>query len=67
MKFADIIERNSEDLANLETLVYLILDLNLNQIQNNGKPIKDSVNEDIPATISHIRYYAGYIYMLVFI
>ncbi len=46
-KLADLIERNCEELAALETL-------------DNGKPIADSRAWDIPATIATFRYYAGW-------
>ena len=47
LKLADLIERNQEEFAQLETL-------------DNGKPIKESRAVDIPATIEHFRYYAGW-------
>jgi aldehyde dehydrogenase (NAD+) len=46
-KLADRIERNAEELAALETL-------------NNGKPIRDSRNIDLPLVIECYRYYAGW-------
>lgn len=46
-KLADLIEKNAEELAQLETL-------------DNGKPIRESSNVDIPATVQHFRYYAGW-------
>lgn len=46
-KLADLIEENSEELAQLETL-------------DNGKPIRETTNADIPLSIEHIRYYAGW-------
>jgi aldehyde dehydrogenase (NAD+) len=46
-KLADLIEENKEELAALETL-------------DNGKPINDSRNGDLPLTIACYRYYAGW-------
>jgi aldehyde dehydrogenase (NAD+) len=46
-KLADLIEKNAQELAALETL-------------DNGKPIRDSLNVDIPGIISLYRYYAGW-------
>jgi aldehyde dehydrogenase (NAD+) len=46
-RLADIIEANKEELAALETL-------------DNGKPIKDAVNADVPLVIDCLRYYAGW-------
>lgn len=46
-KLADLIEKNSEELAQLETL-------------DNGKPIRETANADIPLAIEHMRYYAGW-------
>ena len=46
-RLADLIEKNSEELATLETL-------------DNGKPISDSRNIDLPMTIDCYRYYAGW-------
>ena len=45
-KLADLIEANADELAKLETL-------------DNGKPISDSKNVDVPLTASTYRYYAG--------
>src|SRR5215831_4939263 len=45
-KLADLIERNQEDLAALETL-------------DNGKPLRDAQAADLPLTIKCYRYYAG--------
>ena len=42
-----MIEKNIEELARLETL-------------DNGKPLKDSLNEDLPLAIACYRYYAGW-------
>jgi aldehyde dehydrogenase (NAD+) len=44
---ADLIERNATELAQLETL-------------DNGKPIRESLNADVPLTVDHFRYYAGW-------
>src|SRR6185503_13111301 len=46
-RLADLIERNIEELAALETL-------------DNGKPIRDSLAADLPLTIDCYRYYAGW-------
>ncbi len=46
-RLADLLEKNIEELAALETL-------------NNGKPISDSRNADLPLTIACYRYYAGW-------
>lgn len=46
-RLADLIERDIDDLAALESL-------------DNGKPIRDSRNIDIPLVIDCLRYYAGY-------
>ncbi len=46
-RLADLIERNIDELAALETL-------------DNGKPIRDSRNADLPLTIDCYRYYAGW-------
>lgn len=46
-KLADLIDKHTEELAALETL-------------DNGKPIRDSLKGDIPATASMYRYYAGW-------
>ena len=46
-KLADLIEKNIEELARLETL-------------DNGKPFKDSLNTDLPLAIACYRYYAGW-------
>ena len=46
-RLADLIEDNLEELAMLESL-------------DNGKPIRDSRNADLPLTIDCLRYYAGY-------
>jgi aldehyde dehydrogenase (NAD+) len=46
-KLADLIEKNQEELAGLETL-------------DNGKPYRDSFAIDLPMTIKCYRYYAGW-------
>jgi aldehyde dehydrogenase (NAD+) len=46
-KLADLIEKNKEELARLETL-------------DNGKPLRDSLNADVPLTAACYRYYAGW-------
>ncbi len=46
-KLADLMEENAEELAILETL-------------DNGKPIRESRVVDIPLSIEHLRYYAGW-------
>lgn len=46
-KLADLIEDEIDELAALETL-------------DNGKPIRDSRNADLPLVIDCLRYYAGY-------
>ncbi len=46
-KLADLIEKNAEELAQLETL-------------DNGKPIKYSRAADVPLTADHFRYFAGW-------
>jgi aldehyde dehydrogenase (NAD+) len=46
-KLADLIERNQEELAALESL-------------DNGKPVADSMSADLPLTIKCYRYYAGW-------
>ncbi|KZS97561.1 NAD-aldehyde dehydrogenase, partial [Sistotremastrum niveocremeum HHB9708] len=46
-KLADLIERDSEELAQLESL-------------NNGKPVKFALGGDITDTIGCFRYYAGW-------
>jgi len=46
-KLADLMEANSEELAQLETL-------------DNGKPIRETTNADIPLAVEHMRYYAGW-------
>ncbi len=46
-KLADLIDKHAQELAALETL-------------DNGKPIKDSLLGDLPATAAVYRYYAGW-------
>lgn len=46
-KLADLMEANKEELAQLETL-------------DNGKPINETTNADVPLAIEHMRYYAGW-------
>ncbi|MBI4719337.1 MAG: aldehyde dehydrogenase family protein [Planctomycetes bacterium] len=46
-KLAELIEANAKELAALETL-------------DNGKPIRDSLYGDIPATAAVYRYFAGW-------
>jgi len=46
-KLADLMEKHQEELAQLETL-------------DNGKPIRETANADIPLSIEHMRYYAGW-------
>uniref|UniRef100_A0AC35UBH7 Aldedh domain-containing protein n=1 Tax=Rhabditophanes sp. KR3021 TaxID=114890 RepID=A0AC35UBH7_9BILA len=48
-KLADLMERDAEILATLETI-------------DNGKPYKVALAADIPLSISTIRYYAGYVF-----
>jgi aldehyde dehydrogenase (NAD+) len=46
-RLADLIEKHSDELAELETL-------------DNGKPIRESRNADLPLVIDCFRYYAGW-------
>ncbi|HZQ25329.1 MAG TPA: aldehyde dehydrogenase family protein [Terriglobales bacterium] len=46
-KLADLVEKNLDELAELETL-------------NNGKPITESRYVDMPMTVDVLRYYAGW-------
>jgi aldehyde dehydrogenase len=46
LKIADRLEQNLELLAYAETV-------------DNGKPIRETLNADIPLTIDHFRYFAG--------
>lgn len=47
-KIADVMEENLELLARVETV-------------DNGKPIRETINADIPLAIDHFRYFAGVI------
>ena len=46
-KLADLVEKNLDELAALETL-------------DNGKPIRDAKGADLPLAIDCYRYYAGW-------
>ncbi|SDI99823.1 aldehyde dehydrogenase family protein [Natribacillus halophilus] len=46
-KFADLLEENREELAQLESL-------------DNGKPYQVALTDDVEGTIEHFRYYAGF-------
>lgn len=46
-KLADLIDENKEELAQLEAL-------------DNGKSYQVALQDDIPATVEHYRYYAGW-------
>jgi acyl-CoA reductase-like NAD-dependent aldehyde dehydrogenase len=46
-KLADLIEKNADELAQLESL-------------DNGKPLAVAKAADIPLVIKTFRYYAGY-------
>src|SRR5690606_36025884 len=46
-RLADLIESNLQELAELESL-------------DSGKPISDSMRIDLPMTIRHFRYFAGW-------
>jgi len=46
-RLADLMEEHKLQLAQLET-------------RDNGKPIRESLNADLPLAIEHIRYYAGW-------
>ena len=46
LKIADRLEQNLEMLAYAESV-------------DNGKPIRETLNADIPLTIDHLRYFAG--------
>jgi len=46
-KLADLMEKNLHELAALESL-------------DNGKPLRDSINADLPLSIKAYRYYAGW-------
>lgn len=47
IKLADLMEQNLPELAALESL-------------DNGKPLRDSLNADLPLSIKAYRYYAGW-------
>lgn len=47
LKIADLVEAHADELAELESL-------------DNGKPIFESKNIDIPAVVETLRYYAGW-------
>jgi len=47
LKLADLVEKNHEELAALESL-------------DNGKPYRDSLAADLPLTVKCYRYYAGW-------
>lgn len=46
-KLADLMEEHKDDLAQLETL-------------DNGKPIRETTYADVPLSVEHMRYYAGW-------
>lgn len=46
-KFAQLLEENREELAQLEAL-------------DNGKPYKTALTDDVGGTIQHFKYYAGF-------
>ena len=46
LKIADVMEENAELLATCETW-------------DNGKPIRETLNADIPLAVDHFRYFAG--------
>lgn len=46
-KFADLLEQNREELAQLESL-------------DNGKPYETALADDVDGTVQHFRYYAGW-------
>ena len=48
LKIADIIDANKEHLAMIEAL-------------DNGKPIRETMNADVPLSSDHFRYFAGVI------
>lgn len=48
LKIADVMERNLDYLARVETI-------------DNGKPVRETLNADIPLCIDHFRYFAGVI------
>lgn len=46
-KFADLLDENREELAQLEAL-------------DNGKPYEAALTDDVDGTVQHFRYYAGW-------
>lgn len=48
LKIADVMEANLEHLARIETM-------------ENGKPLRETMNADLPLCIDHFRYFAGVI------
>src|SRR4051812_15321874 len=46
-RLADLVEENAAELAEIEAL-------------DNGKPVKLAGKVDVPATVAHLRYYAGW-------
>jgi aldehyde dehydrogenase (NAD+) len=46
-KFADLLEENREELAQLESI-------------DNGKPYETALADDVDGTVQHFRYYAGW-------
>ncbi|MFJ7735096.1 aldehyde dehydrogenase family protein [Lysinibacillus sp. NPDC097287] len=48
IKIADLIDENREHLAMVETL-------------DNGKPLRETMNADVPLSADHFRYFAGVI------
>ncbi|MDB1124038.1 acetaldehyde dehydrogenase ExaC [Vibrio algarum] len=46
LRIADVIEQNLEELAVAETW-------------ENGKPVRETLNADLPLVVDHFRYYAG--------
>src|SRR4051794_17037678 len=46
MRIANLLDKNKEEIAQLETL-------------NNGKPIYETLNVDLPLAIDCLEYYAG--------
>lgn len=46
-KLADLMEEHKRELAQLETL-------------DNGKPLRETMNADVPLAIEHFRYFAGW-------
>ncbi|CAB9500562.1 Aldehyde dehydrogenase [Seminavis robusta] len=48
LKIADIIEANADRLSKIETI-------------DNGKPVRETANADLPLVVDHFRYFAGVI------